>query len=295
MPVNWASWRNEIKKRALTRGLDFGTNSVRALLVDVANGGELAAAVHAYDTGKEGIILDSSDPNLARQNPAGYVRGTEAVVRSLLAEARRADRSFDPAQIIGIGVDTTGSTPIPVDNTGTPLSFQKRLKNNPDAQAWLWKDHTSYAEASLITELAAREHPEYLAKCGGTYSSECFLSSIFHCLRVDPAVFDAASSWVECCDFIPGLLTGITDPLVMKRSRCAAGHKAMFSDSWGGLPAEEFLSKLDPKLGRLRRRLYGKYYTSDSIAGKLTPPGGGRLHLPAAIPVAVGGFGGHLG
>jgi L-ribulokinase len=284
-----------MKKRVVTLGLDFGTNSVRALLVDVANGAELATAVQAYETGKVGILLDPADPNLARQNPADYVRGTEAVVPSLLAEARKADRSFDPGQVIGIGVDTTGSTPIPVDNTGTPLSFQKKFKNNPNAQAWLWKDHTGYAEAALITELAAREHPEYLAKCGGTYSSEWFFSKIFHCLHTDPAVFDAASSWVECCDFIPGLLTGMTDPLVMKRSRCAAGHKAMFSDAWGGLPAEKFLAQLHPKLGGLRRHLYGKSYTSDSVAGKLTPQWAGRLRLPAGIPVAVGAFDAHLG
>jgi L-ribulokinase len=182
-----------------------------------------------------------------------------------------------------------------VDNTGTPLSFQKKFKKNPNAQAWLWKDHTGHAEAALITELAAREHPEYLAKCGGTYSSEWFFSKIFHCLRVDPAVFEAASSWVECCDFIPGLLTGLTDPSVMKRSRCAAGHKAMFNDVWGGLPAEDFLAKLHPKLGELRRRLYGKSYTSDNVAGKLTPQWAGRLRLPPRIPVAVGAFDAHLG
>jgi L-ribulokinase len=284
-----------MRKRVFTLGLDFGTNSVRALLVDVANGDELATAVHAYRTGKEGIILDASDPNLARQNPADYVLGTEAVVRLLLAAARKAERSFDPSQVIGIGVDTTGSTPIPVDNTGTPLSFQKKFRRNPNAQAWLWKDHTGYAEAALITELAAREHPEYLAKCGGTYSSEWFFSKIFHCLRVDPLVFDAASSWVECCDFICGLLTGGTDPLVIKRSRCAAGHKAMFNDAWGGLPDEKFLAKLHPKLGELRRRLYEKTFTSDKAAGKLTPRWAGRLRLPAGIPVAVGAFDAHLG
>ncbi|MFZ2054683.1 MAG: ribulokinase [Candidatus Aminicenantales bacterium] len=282
-------------KRKFALGLDFGTNSVRALLVDVADGGELATATHNYETGRDGIILDSADPNLARQNPADYVRGTEAVVRSVLSKAKRADQSFDPSRIIGIGVDTTGSTPLPVDNTGTPLGFQKKFKNNPNAQAWLWKDHTSYAEAAMITELAAEEHPEYLAKCGGTYSSEWFFSKIFHCLRVDPGVFDAASSWVECSDFIPGLLTGITDPLVMKRSRCAAGHKAMFNDAWGGLPAEDFLTRLHPKLGRLRRRLYEKSYSSDNVAGKLTPQWARRTGLPAGLPVAVGAFDAHLG
>jgi L-ribulokinase len=284
-----------MKKRNLTLGLDFGTNSVRALLVDVADGAELATAVYEYESGREGIILDPAEPNLARQNPADYVRGTEAVVRSVLSAAKRTERAFDPAQIIGIGVDTTGSTPLPVDNTGTPLSFQRKFKKNPNAQAWLWKDHTSFAEAAMITELAAEEHPEYLAKCGGTYSSEWFFSKIFHCLRVDPEVFEAASSWVECSDFIPGLLTGVTDPLVMKRSRCAAGHKAMFSDAWGGLPAEAYLARLHPKLGRLRRRLYEKSYTSDKIAGKLTPQWARRTGLPPGLPVAVGAFDAHLG
>jgi len=282
-------------KRALSLGLDFGTNSVRALLADTANGNELATAVYPYETGKEGIILDPADPGLARQNPADYICGIEGVVRSLLSEARKVDRSFDSSQVIGIGVDTTGSTPIPVDSTGTPLSFQKKFKRNPNAQAWLWKDHTGHAEARLITDLAAKEHPEYLAKCGGTYSSEWFFSKILHCQRVDPAVFEAASSWVECCDFLPGVLTGITDPLVMKRSRCAAGHKAMFNDAWGGLPAEEFLAKLHPQMGKLRRRLYGKSHTSDEPAGKLTPQWAARLKLPAGIPVAVGAFDAHLG
>jgi L-ribulokinase len=275
-------------KKRLSLGLDFGTNSVRALLTNVANGKELATAVYEHETGQAGIILDPQDPNLARQNPADYVVGTEVVVKVLLAEARKVDNAFSATDIIGIGVDTTGSTPLPVDRHGTPLSFKPEFKDNPNAQAWLWKDHTAYAEAAMITELAARVHPEYLAKCGGTYSSEWFFSKLLHCLRQDPRVFEAAYSWVECCDYIPGLLTGITDPLQMKRSRCAAGHKAMFNENWGGLPSKEFLSRLDPKLGELRSRLYEKTYTSDKEAGKLAPEWADRLGLPAKIPVAVG-------
>ncbi len=279
----------------LSLGLDFGTNSVRALIVDVSDGREVATAVREYESGQAGIIIDPADPNLARQNPADYIAGMEAVVRGVLAAARKTDRAFNPRGIIGIGIDTTGSTPIPVDNTGTPLAFQKKWKKNPNAHAWLWKDHTGFAEAAMITELAAREHPEYLAKCGGTYSSEWFFSKILHCLKTDPQVFDAASSWVECADYIPGVLTGITDPLRMKRSRCAAGHKAMFNAAWGGLPAEDFLAKLHPKLGALRRRLYGETYTSDAAAGRLIPAWAARLKLPAGIPVAVGAFDAHLG
>jgi L-ribulokinase len=276
-------------------GLDYGTNSVRCLIVDVANGNELGSNVYDYKTGEAGIILDSSDHNLARQNPADYLEGTGVSVEEAIREAKKADKSFDASEIIGIGVDTTGSTPIPVDKNGTPLSMLEEFRDNPNACAWLWKDHTGYAEAAQITELAAKEHLEYLAKCGGTYSSEWFFSKIFHCLRADPKVFDAAYSWVECADYIPGVLTGTGKPDVVKRSRCAAGHKAMFSNQWGGLPAKDFLAKLDAKLGELYDRLYKETYTVDVAAGKLTDEWASKLGLPAGIPVAVGAFDAHLG
>jgi L-ribulokinase len=276
-------------------GLDFGTNSVRALLVDISNGRELATHVYDYPSGKAGIILDSRNPDLARQNPADYLAGIEAAVLRTLAKAKKADRRFDAARVIGIGVDTTGSTPLPVDRGGIPLCFAKDFRRNPNAMAWLWKDHTGHAEAAEITALAAAEHPEYLAKCGGTYSSEWFFSKILHSLRTDPKVFDAAASWVECCDWIPAVLTGETRPDKIKRGRCAAGHKAMFNENWGGLPSEEFLSKLDPGLGALRRRLYERTDTSDVAAGGLSAAWAGRLGLRPGIPVAVGAFDAHLG
>ncbi len=283
-----------MNKKKYALGLDFGTNSVRALLVDLASGREVATAVHAYETGEQGIILDPRDPNLARQNPADYIRGTEAVTRALLRRAKNV-KGFHPADVIGIGIDTTGSTPIPVDSDGVALALHKDFRKNPNAQAWLWKDHTGHAEAAEITALAAQEHPEYLAKCGGTYSSEWFFSKILHCRRVDPKVFAAAASWVECCDYVPALLTGTEEPAEMKRSRCAAGHKAMFNDAWGGLPAADFLAKLDPKLAELRGRLYAKTYAANVPAGKLVPDWARRLGLPAGIPVAVGAFDAHLG
>ena len=287
---------------AYTIGLDFGTNTVRALLVDVSpgdsirsNGNELGQAVYEYETGEAGIILDSADHNLARQNPADYLKGVEVTIKAAIGEAKKADKDFNTNQIIGIGIDTTGSTPIPVDKNGTPLSMLDEFKDNPNACAWLWKDHTGHAEAAEITELAQKEHPEYLAKCGGTYSSEWFFGKVLHCLRTDPAVFDAAYSWVECCDYIPAVLTGTTHPDMVKRSRCAAGHKAMFSEQWGGLPAKDFLSKLDSKLGELRDRLYKKTCTIETQAGTLTEQWAQKLGLPAGIPVAVGAFDAHLG
>jgi len=280
---------------AYTIGLDFGTNSVRSLLVDVSNGNELGTVVYEYETGEAGIILDSADHNLARQNPADYLKGIEVTIKAAIAEAKKADKDFDTDQIIGIGIDTTGSTPIPVDKNDTPLSMLNEFKDNANACAWLWKDHTGHAEAAEITELAQKEHPEYLAKCGGTYSSEWFFGKVLHCLRTDPAVFDAAYSWVECCDYVPAVLTGTTQPDKVKRSRCAAGHKAMFNDKWGGLPAKDLLSKLDPKLGELRDRLYGETYTVETQAGKLTKEWAQKLGLSAGIPVAVGAFDAHLG
>ncbi len=278
-----------------TIGLDYGTNSVRCLIVDVTNGKELGTAVYEYETGEAGIILDPADHNLARQNPADYIKGIEVTIKAAVAEAKKTAKDFEPNQIIGIGIDTTVSTPLPVDKNGTPLSMLDEFKDNPNAHAWLWKDHTGHGEAAEITDLAKKEHPEYLAKCGGTYSSEWFFSKVLHCLRTDPAVFDAAYSWVECCDYIPAVLTGTTQPDMIKRSRCAAGHKAMFNDRWGGLPAKDFLARLETKLGEFSDRLYKKTCTIKTQAGTLTEQWAQKLGLPAGIPVAVGAFDAHLG
>jgi len=281
--------------RKYSIGLDFGTNSVRALLVDVSDGSEIATHVHGYGSGDAGIITDPKDANLARQNPADWIKGIEVSARNVLAQAKKK-KGFRPDDVIGIGVDTTGSTPVPVDKSGTPLSFNKEFRSNKNALAWLWKDHTGIAEAEEITALAAKEHPEYLAKCGGTYSSEWLFSKILHCIRADPKVFDAAFSWVEFADYIPGKLTGITDPLKMKRSVCAAGHKAMYNEGWQGLPSADFLAKLDPKLGELRKnRLYAKARTSDISAGKLSLEWAKKLGLPEGIAVTVGAFDAHMG
>ena len=276
-------------------GLDYGTNSVRCLIVDTSNGRELGTCVYEYETGEAGILLDAADHNVARQNPADYLKGVEVTVAGAIAEARKAEPRFDPKNIIGIGVDTTGSTPLPVDKSGTPLAMLDAFKDNLNAHAWLWKDHTGYAEAAEITELARKEHPEYLAKCGGTYSSEWFFSKILHCLRVGPDVFDAACTWIEHADWLPAVLTGTDAPEKIRRCRCAAGHKAMFCDEWGGYPDEAFLAKLDPKLGQLRRTLGDKTYAVDQIAGKLTDAWAGKLGLTAGIPVAMGAFDAHLG
>src|SRR5580704_209128 len=275
-------------------GLDFGTNSVRALIVNVANGKEVGTAVWNYAHGVNGVIL-SRDPNLARQHPADYLTGAEITIKKALAQAKHTVRGFRAEQVIGIGVDTTGSTPLPVDANGRALAFDRRFARNPAAMAWLWKDHTGVVEAAEITELAKEIRPHYLAKCGGIYSSEWFFSKILRCLDVAPEVFKSAHTWVEIADWIPAMLTGMEAPGKLTVGICAAGHKAMYNDSWGGYPDAEFLRSLHPKLGELRSRLVAKARTIERAVGGLTADWAKRTGLPAGIPVAVGAFDAHLG
>ena len=270
----------------LSLGLDYGTNSVRALLVDVANGDELASSVYDYPSGEAGLLLDRRDPNLARQNPQDYLDGFYATVKEVLQD-------IDPGDVIGVGIDTTGSSPMPLDREGNALSSHPEFRDDLAAYCWLWKDHTSYKEAQEITDSPLAK--TYLAKCGGRYSSEWFWSKILHCARTSPEIFKAAYSWAEYCDWIPAQITGNFDPLKMARSRCAAGHKAMFADDWGGLPSKEFLAALDPRLADLRDRLYSETLTSDHKAGGISADTAAKTGLKEGTPVAVGAFDAHFG
>ncbi len=277
-----------------TLGLDYGTNSVRALIVRCSDGAEYGSRVVDYPSGAQGVLLDVNDGLLARQYPGDYLYGLEESIRGALAEAsKRAD--FSAAQIVGIGVDTTGSSPLPVDVSNRPLALDERWSANLSAQCWLWKDHTAWSEAAKITALSAKIRPQYIAKCGGVYSSEWFWSKIWRCLNVAPAVFEAAYSWVEIADWIPSILAGVSDPLKIKRGVCAAGHKALYADAWGGLPDKEFLSALDPRLAGLRDRLYDKAFDASTPAGTLGADWAQKLGLTAGIPIAIGEFDVHYG
>ena len=277
-----------------TLGIDYGTNSVRALVVRCADGAELGSAVFNYPSGHQGVLLDAKDHNLARQHPGDYLLGLENSVRAAIAAAGRK-RGFSPAKIVGIGVDTTGSSPIPVDAANRPLALDPKWKRNLNAQCWLWKDHTSIAEAAQITALAARHRPQYIAKCDNTYSSEWFWSKLWHCLNVAPDVFKAAYSWVELADWIPSVLAGADLPAKVVRGVCCAGHKALYADDWGGLPDKEFLALLDPKLADLRDRLYEQACDATVPAGRLCPAWAAKLGLPVGIPIAIGEMDVHYG
>ena len=254
-------------------GLDYGTNSVRAVVVSCTDGRTVGTHVFDYPSGERGVIVDAGDPHLARQNPADYVEGLRVATAGALAQAdadaggSRDDPGFSRDRVIGIGVDTTGSTPIPVNARCRPLAFDPKWLGNPAAHAWLWKDHTAAAEAAAITEVAHEHAPEYLAPIGGTYSSEWFWSKVWRCLNVAPDVFAAAATWVELADFVPAVLAGVTDPRTIFRCVCAAGHKAMYSREWGGLPSEDFLARA--RSARLRPMLHappGTSSTSTSFA-----------------------------
>lgn len=277
-----------------TIGLDFGTNSVRALVVDVRDGRELGEGVSEYSRGNRGVILDANDPHLARQHPADYLTGIVASVGLALKQAA-SDKQFSAKDVIGIGVDTTGSTPLPVDASGRALALLPKFEKNSDAMAWLWKDHTSHQEAEDITSVAAKMRPQYLAKYGGRYSSEWFWAKILHCAKVAPEVSAAAGSWVEFADWIPAVLSGTMELSRVRRGVCAAGHKAFYNASWGGYPDEQFLGSLHPELARIRRSLPNRAYTVGESGGALSAEWAAKLGLPEGIPIAVGAFDAHLG
>ena len=271
-------------------GLDFGTDSVRALIVDARDGHEITSAVFQYPRWKAGKYCDAA-ASMFRQHPLDYLEGLEHSIKAALAQA-----PADVAQnVVGISVDTTGSTPVAVDENGTPLALLPAFADNPHGMFILWKDHTGNAEAEEINQLARRWPTDFTQFVGGIYSSEWFWAKILHTLRTDEAVRNAAFSWVEHCDWISAELTGNTDPLTLRRSRCAAGHKAMWHESFDGLPNDAFLTQLDPLLTGLRDRLFQDTYTSDIPMGKLSKAWAQRLGLSENVVVGVGAFDAHMG
>ena len=275
-------------------GIDFGTNSVRSVILNLKTGEEIAESVSNYPSGIDGVIIDEKNSHLARQNPIDYHICMGKVVKDTITKAKK-EKSFSTDKIIGIGIDTTGSTPIPVDENLIPISFYEEFKNNKNAMAWLWKDHTSFDEAEEITALAKKIRPQYLSKIGGVYSSEWFFSKILHLSRVDKRVFAKSASFVELCDYIPGILTGKKNVKEIKRSICAAGHKALYNEEWNGLPDEEFLEKLSPDFKGLREKLYNKAYHSGIPAGYLSKEWAKKFSIPEGIPVSVGALDAHIG
>jgi L-ribulokinase len=272
-------------------GIDYGTDSVRSIIVDAGNGNEISGAVVEYPRWKEGKYCDPA-MNQFRQHPLDYIEGMEQSIHEALGKAPQGIIKH----IKAISIDTTGSTPVAVNEQGTPLALLPDFKDNPNAMFILWKDHTAVKEAAEINDLAHNWGGiDYTKYEGGVYSSEWFWSKILHTVRIDSKVRKAAFSWVEHCDWIPAILTARTDPIRMVRSRCAAGHKAMWHESFGGLPCEEFLVKLDPLLKELRDRLYRNTFTCDLCVGTLTDEWSKRFGLGRDVVIGAGSFDAHLG
>lgn len=271
-------------------GVDFGTDSVRSVLVDALSGSELAAAVYPYPRWREGAYCHAAK-NRFRQHPLDYIEGLEHTIKKVLEIA-----GPDVAQSVkGISIDTTGSTPVAVDESGTPLALRPDFADNPNAMFILWKDHTALAEAAEINEHAKKYPVNYLQFVGGIYSSEWFWSKLLHILRIDEGVRKHCYSWVEHCDWIPFLLTGGNKADDVKRSVCAAGHKSLWAESFGGLPPDIFFSELDPLLSGFTDRLFHKTYTSDQPAGTLSSTWADTLGLNADVVVGIGAFDCHMG
>lgn len=271
-------------------GLDFGTDSVRALLVNTENGLEKATAVYHYPRWAKGWYCNP-ELNQFRQHPQDYIDGLVATIQAIGKEVGPEIMG----QVIGLAVDTTGSSPGPVDAKGTPLALLPEFADNPNAMFVLWKDHTAIQEAAEINNLCRANTVDYTKYEGGIYSSEWFWAKIMKVYRDDPMVAQKTYSWVEHCDWVPYLLTGGDDISTMKRSRCAAGHKALWHSDWGGLPPEDFLQKLDYRLAGLRSRLYTETYTSDTQAGQISESWAAKLGLPQSVIVSVGAFDAHMG
>ncbi len=272
-------------------GLDYGTDSVRAVLVDTSSGEEISTEVFHYPRWTDGKYCEPTR-NQFRQHPLDYLEGLKHTVTGAISKGPQGCSN----SIAAISIDTTGSTPIAIDKSGTALSLRSDFANNPNAMFILWKDHTAVAEAEELNEVARTWGGiDFTRYVGGIYSSEWFYAKILHILRHDENVRKEAHSWVEHCDWLPAVLCGTTMPTKLKRGVCAAGHKALWHESWGGLPSEDFFQSLDPLLTGLRDRLFTRTYTADQEAGRLTVEWAVELGLPSGTPIGIGAFDAHMG
>jgi L-ribulokinase len=271
-------------------GVDYGTDSVRSVLVNAHNGEQVASSVHHYQRWKKGLFCNSVK-NQFRQHPLDYIEGLEQTIKSCLSQA-----GVDIAsQIKAISIDTTGSTPIAVDKSGTPLALLPTFESNPNAMFVLWKDHTAVKEAEEINKHAKKFDINYLQYVGGIYSSEWYWSKLLHILRVDEAVRSAIYTWVEHCDWIPFLLTGGNDADALKRGVCSAGHKSLWAKEFDGYPPNDFFISLDPLLDGFVGNISNETFTADQKAGYLSADWAARLGLSTEVVIGIGAFDAHMG
>lgn len=277
-------------EEALVIGVDYGTDSVRTILADAKNGRELASSIFLYPRWKKGLYCDAGSSQF-RQHPLDYIEGIESGIKDCLLKAGPAAA----AKVKAISIDTTGSTPVAVNAHGIPLSLTPAFSENPNAMFVLWKDHTAVREAARINDYNRHEGTPYLKNVGGIYSSEWFWAKLMHILNTDTAVAEACYSWVEHCDWIPFMLAGGKQAAEIKRGVCAAGHKSLWAEEFGGLPPDIWFTGLDPLLSGYTARLFNKTFTADQAAGTLCEEWAARLGLPASVKIGIGAFDAHMG
>ncbi|HUQ66483.1 MAG TPA: ribulokinase [Flavitalea sp.] len=271
-------------------GVDFGTDSVRSIIVNATNGNEDASSVFYYPRWKQGLFCNPSQQRF-RQHPLDYIEGLEATIKQCIQQTGPDIAS----RIRGISIDTTGSTPVAADESGTPLALHPEFAENPNAMFILWKDHTSVREAEEINRANQDSTIDFLQFVGGKYSSEWYWAKMLYTLRSDKKVNGAFYCFIEHCDWIPFLLTGGTDVKKMKWSVCAAGHKALWSEHFGGFPSNNFFTSIDPVLDGVVSRMPDKTYSANEPAGTISKEWSKRLGLPEDIIVGVGAFDAHMG
>ncbi|MBU6168942.1 MAG: ribulokinase [Bacteroidetes bacterium] len=271
-------------------GVDFGTDSVRSLLVNALNGEEIATSVFYYPRWKNQLFCHPG-LNQFRQHPLDYLEGLTYTIKACLQGL-----SEEIIQNIkGISIDTTGSTPVAVDESGTPLSLLPEFADNPNAMFILWKDHTSIEEAEAINNYNRQSNIDYLQYVGGIYSSEWFWAKLLHILKTDEKIRSNIASFVEHCDWIPFVLTGGKSLKDLKRGICAAGHKALWSESFDGYPPNDYFAAIDPLLDGFTEKLHQNIYSTDSAAGKIAPEWSEKLGLPLDVTIGIGAFDAHVG
>ena len=270
-------------------GIDFGSDSVRVLLCEAYSGKQLASGSSNYTRWSEGKFCDP-EKNKYRQHALDYLEGLVAAFE----EAKSEILHLSNVEIVGIAIDTTGSTPAPVNEDGIPLCLLPEFTNNPNAMFHLWKDHTAVHEAKLINEIFSGGSVDY-TKYQGVYSSEWFWAKILHTTQVDPTIHAAAYMWIEHCDWIAGVLADNIHPDTIKKSACAAGHKALWNSEFNGLPARNVLQEIDPYLGLIYDRYRSNVVPAGTPMGTISEHWATELGVSQKAIIGMGSLDAHAG
>ncbi|OQX97788.1 MAG: ribulokinase [Bacteroidetes bacterium 4572_117] len=280
-------------KNKIALGIDFGSSAVRVLTLELESGKVINSVQQEYQQGEDGVFVSDKDSLLARQSPADYLKSLKLALEK--ASTENKSLGLEMSAVAGIGVDATGSTPLPVTKEMKALSGLEGFKDNLNAYAWMWKDHTSHKEADEITEKIGKLRPQYLDKIGGAYSSEWFWAKILHCRNIDKIVFDTAYTWLELSDFIPAVLAGINNADEVKRNVCAAGHKGLYSNEWGGFPDNGFIESLHPDLLKVAKTLPKETFSIEETVGGLSAEWAVKFGMTEGIPISMGILDAHAG